>query len=174
MLKGSNTNEVWQYDVIGDSWLQMDADWDIPVGCGRRVKSGGNMIVFDDFFYVTKGNNTAEFYRLCPVNIKNQIEPEQKTENTMNQRDRFNDIRLLVFPNPTKDLIKLNYNLSTNGFVNIKLYNINGELVKSYARPISSKNGSTTIETKTLPAGVYILRLNSGKTSVTKKLIIEK
>ena len=108
------------------------------------------------------------------MDIKNQIEPKQETDNTMNQRVRLNDIKLLVSPNPTKDLIKLSYNLTTNGFVNIRLYNINGELVKFYAKPTSSRNGSTTIETKTLPSGIYILRINSGESSVTKKLIIEK
>jgi len=174
MLKGSNTNEVWQYNVEKDSWLQMDADWDIPVGSGRKVKAGGNMIMFDNFFYVTKGSNTPEFYRLSLNTIKTQIKPNQKTKNTMNQTDELKDVRILINPNPTRDLIKLGYNLTTTGLINIRLYNVNGELVKSYSIPTSSQSGSIMIETKTLPSGVYILRLNSGEISVTKKLILEK
>ena len=56
MLKGGNTVEVWKYDIALEDWSQMDDLWDIPLGpTGRKkVKDGGNMIMFGDYFWASK------------------------------------------------------------------------------------------------------------------------
>jgi hypothetical protein len=49
-----------------------------------------------------------------------------------------------------------------------------GEMVKSYANTSPTKDGVLMIDTKTLPSGVYVLRMNAGDVRVTKKLVIQK
>jgi N-acetylneuraminic acid mutarotase len=174
MLKGGNTNEVWKYDVTGDNWSQMDPGWDIPAGCGRRVQDGGTMILFDNFFYVAKGFNTPEFYRLYPASLKTQKSSKPATENIMSKNCIIEDVELTVYPNPAIGVLKLSYNQRKTNLFSIKLYNINGELVKSYTNLTTTRSGIITIDVKTLASGVYILRFITKDITLNQKLVIKK
>ena len=176
MLKGGNTYEFWEYRIAKDTWVQLDETWDIPVGNGKKVKGGGALIKFGDYLYATKGNRTFEFYRhLLFDNAIASISTQPTQEGQMAKRlPQAKFINLQIMPNPATKLTKLSYGLSKPGPTSIKLYNINGALVKSYTNSNLTQNGSITIETKTITAGVYFLKFNSGDLSTTRKLIIEK
>ncbi|MDH5186210.1 MAG: T9SS type A sorting domain-containing protein, partial [candidate division WOR-3 bacterium] len=58
--------------------------------------------------------------------------------------------------------------------VSLKLYNVNGALVKSYANSKATVNGEIRIDAKSLSSGVYILRFISNELKVTRKLVLEK
>lgn len=174
MLKSGNTNEVWEFNVADDGWSQMDPGWDIPVGGGRRVKDGGTMIVLDNVFYVAKGCNTPEFYRLSPANLKTRKSSKPAADGIMSENCVITDSKLTVYPNPAINTLKLSYNRQTTGLFSIKLYNINGELVKSYTNLTTSRDGTIMINVKTLTSGVYILRFNTKDRTLNRKLVIKK
>jgi len=62
-LKGNNTKEFWQYDIIKDSWFYIG---EIPSADGKKVK-GGAALSFakkgpNYYVYFMKGTKSCEFY----------------------------------------------------------------------------------------------------------------
>jgi uncharacterized delta-60 repeat protein len=184
MLKAGNTREFWKYDVAADTWIQMDSLWDIPLGGGKRVKSGACLTILDTSttkgrgegeIYAGKGSNTDEFYMHTPPEGPIvTLNPNPSTSGTAGTNFAAPEFKLLVVPNPTINLTAVRYNLPKAGPVSIKLYNAYGALVKSYVNSIPSKNGTLMIDAKTLPTGVYILRFNAGDIRVNRKLVLQK
>ena len=82
--------------------------------------------------------------------------------------------KLTIAPNPATNLTAIKYSLPVAGPVTFKLYNITGALVKSHTITNPTKEGAITLDAKALPAGVYMLRFNSGEIKVTRKLVLEK
>ena len=175
LMKGGNTNEFWKYDIGANNWSQMNPAtlWDIPGDI--KVKSGGALCLLDYFFYAVKGNKTSEFYRHGPPTSVLTINPAPvKTEGTMSNKTEVDKLNLSIIPNPFNNLTTVKYNLPAAGPVSIKLYRINGELVKSFVSSNTGRNGLITIDTRALSCGVYLLRLDADKIKVTRKLILEK
>ena len=72
-----------------------------------------------------------------------------------------------IFPNPAKNNITIeNSNFEIN---TIELYNIAGQLVKSE----NVNSMSTNLNLSDLKKGIYILEIQSNKTSIRRKLIVE-
>ncbi len=81
-------------------------------------------------------------------------------------------------PNPFKQLTTINYQLAKPGPVNLKVYNIAGQLVKTLASGQTSA-GPHTIKWdgrdnsgNKVSSGIYIYRLQTENKDVTKKLVI--
>jgi hypothetical protein len=82
-------------------------------------------------------------------------------------------ILMKVYPNPTGDQIHLDFNLIRRSQVNITLVDFMGRTVKTVANEwFSSGSQEVTIDTHDLTAGLYFVRLNTGKYNVTKKIIV--
>jgi Secretion system C-terminal sorting domain len=177
LLKGSNTLEFWQYRIATDTWVQLGPwGWSIPPGSsGKKVKGGGCMTLSDSDSdgYVVKGNNTDEFYFENAL-FGTLASAQPITNETQADKSLLQDFNLKIAPNPANKVMAVKYNLPAINSVNIKLYNITGALVKSYANSTPAKEGVWNIDVKSLPAGVYLLRFSTLDTKVTRKLVIEK
>ncbi|MDH5684324.1 MAG: SBBP repeat-containing protein, partial [candidate division WOR-3 bacterium] len=66
--------------------------------------------------------------------------------------------QITIQPNPAINVAAVRYTLPKPGPVSIKLYDITGAMVKSYAVFKPTKDGVFFIDAKALPTGVYILR----------------
>ncbi|MDH5684726.1 MAG: T9SS type A sorting domain-containing protein, partial [candidate division WOR-3 bacterium] len=175
LLKGGNTYEFWKYDIAADDWFQMDEYWDIPSGSGKKVKGGGALIKFGEYFYASKGSKTFEFYRhILPTGAIAPIKTPPTFEGVLEHKSTNAEFKLLVTPNPAVNYILLKYNLPKNERISLRLYNICGELVKTYNNSNLTKAGVVRIDTKEFSAGIYILRFTSSKVNATRKLVIEK
>ncbi len=83
-------------------------------------------------------------------------------------------------PNPFKQLTTINYQLAKPGLVNLKVYNIAGQLVKTLVSGQVSA-GLHTIkwdgrdnQGNKVSSGAYVYRLQAGNKDMTKKLVILK
>jgi hypothetical protein len=174
-LKGGNTVEVWKYTVAADSWTQMPDNWNVPLGpTGRKkVKDGGGMTMFGNFFWATKGKNTPEFYRhFLPVEPTAAYSFIPTNEGTMGRKVNLGDFKLTIAPNPAVNVAAVRYSIPVAGPVTFKVYNVTGALVKSHTIANPTKEGVFLVDK--LPAGVYILRFNTGDIRVSRKLVLEK
>lgn len=86
-----------------------------------------------------------------------------ESECTVSIDDLTHNSKFVIFPNPAKE----QFSIETNQIIeSISIYTISGSLVKSYTKQNSySVNG--------LQSGVYILHIQCGSYSYTKRLIIE-
>lgn len=78
--------------------------------------------------------------------------------------DDFNFMELKLYPNPTTDIFLLETNIEIS---KIDVFNLNGKIIKSF---MSDPNG---YDVSDLSNGIYIIRVDSGLSSITHKLIIE-
>ncbi|WP_234859178.1 trypsin-like peptidase domain-containing protein [Aquimarina aquimarini] len=86
-------------------------------------------------------------------------------------KDNESDLSgLKISPNPTQDSFSLNVNPQVKGTVTATIYTILG----SKKRKIELQPGINTISTRSLSLGVgiYLIRIDNGEESTTKKLIV--
>jgi hypothetical protein len=84
------------------------------------------------------------------------------------------------YPNPFNPDTKINFNLKEDCYVNINIYNIQGELVKTFvdeyfeAGNYSIAWDVTNEEGNPVGSGIYIYTMKAGKYSSSKKMVLLK
>lgn len=72
-----------------------------------------------------------------------------------------------VYPNPAREVINVTSDVAVD---QIDVYNVNGQLIRSYKNPEFVNN---TYQFSGLPAGFYIMQVASGNQTVSKKLVVQ-
>jgi len=85
---------------------------------------------------------------------------------------------LLIYPNPARDKLTIDYDLQEDASITIDLYNPVGQLIRTiYSGQDQSGSRKIDIKLNELPAGIYMLKfIFNGKSKQTenRKLIIER
>lgn len=76
---------------------------------------------------------------------------------------------LEVYPNPADQELNVNTSRLAGNDYTIALYNAQGQLVSTQAADV---DGTTTINTSTLPAGMYLMRVSNGESVWTKSVVV--
>jgi len=73
-LKGGNTQELWRYKAIADSWKELDT---VPrmgsTGKKKKVKAGGSIVAAGRKLFAFKGNKCLEFWRYVPSGLTTEF-----------------------------------------------------------------------------------------------------
>ena len=79
------------------------------------------------------------------------------------------------FPNPFNPATTIKYSIAEEGFVNLTVFNILGEKVATLVSK-NMKPGRYTVDfdANNLSTGIYVYRLDSGKNTSVKKIILMK
>lgn len=168
-FKGGNIKEFYEYKVAVDSWYSRD---DIPLTTKKGVKAGATLTysLIDNNVYAFPGNNLNEFWRYTPL-ANSEFVLLNSEFNSSNQHPHA---ALRIYPNPIKDRIVVHYNLPVATAVSLKLYNPLGNLVKSEKIALTTKSGLLGIESKRLPSGVYLLKVETANLQITRKIVIRR
>jgi subtilisin family serine protease len=168
-LKGGNTQEFWAYNPAGDAWTQKE---DVPLGGGKKVKGGGALVTGGGLLYALKGNNTLEFYQYQPAACGAQ---PTAGSNTMTRSPApLPSYFLRVAPNPFSGQTEVSYSLPRAGNVSLTLYDVTGTLVTTLTSGYHNAGASSFIVYRSSFArGIYILKLETGNSATTQKLIVE-
>jgi photosystem II stability/assembly factor-like uncharacterized protein len=79
------------------------------------------------------------------------------------------------YPNPFNPSTKINYSISEQSFVSIKVYNITGEEVASLVNGVQTEGPHQVVfDAKNLASGIYLVRLRSGNLTSQIKLNLLK
>ena len=96
------------------------------------------------------------------------------TENDISERD--NDLsyspKIILYPNPAKDKVFLRLEGIDSKAV-IKLFNIHGQLTRTYRIPASGQHVTEPLDVTGLNKGIYLIQIDYGEGSVTRRLILE-
>lgn len=111
-------------------------------------------------FKSTDHGNTFTFM----ANLRDYIEANAHLG--FNQTNNLKDFS--VFPNPSKNELHI-LNLKNAKAVDISLYNIQGELMINQ----TLSEIETTLNTSTLPSGIYFLKVKTEEKSFVEKIIVE-
>lgn len=85
-------------------------------------------------------------------------------------------IKLKLFPNPFNSITNIHYEIQRSGFVEIMIYNINGELVESIVKQDQHKGEHSVLwNSEGLSSGVYFYQLKlNGEVLGTKQAVLIK
>jgi len=84
----------------------------------------------------------------------------------------INKSELGIFPNPVKDMLKINFGNPVEGTMNVEIMNIAGKRAYSQqVKPESSNN--IEIDVRHLKSGIYFLRITNGKLLITDRKFIK-
>ncbi len=79
------------------------------------------------------------------------------------------------YPNPFNPSTKINYSLPENSFVEIKVFNIYGEQIKTLVNEYKTAGEySVDFNGKDLASGVYLYSIKTNNYSAVKKMILQK
>ena len=84
------------------------------------------------------------------------------------------------YPNPFNPSTTIKYNLNYNSYVNVAIYNVAGELVKTLFNGPQKKGKSSLIwntknnENESVPGGLYIYSVNTKNNIHSKKMMLLK
>ncbi|HET6766707.1 MAG TPA: T9SS type A sorting domain-containing protein [Chitinophagaceae bacterium] len=85
-----------------------------------------------------------------------------------------NSNKQFLYPNPASEFVYLNFNSATEGLVNIQIVNSIGQLVKQH--PVNTIKGHNQIKIQVadIRPGMYIIRINKGDLTLTRKFVIAR
>ena len=170
--KGNNTLEMWRYDPVANAWTQIE---DVPVGGGKKVKGGGAMTAAGGALYAFKGNNTLEFYSFTPATADGLPRIAGRPDNAQSGTElTTRGSKLNASPNPFSTATTVRYSVPRAGCVSLKLYDLTGKLVTTLANGYRSAGPSSFIlNPASISRGLYLLRLETGSSTITAKLVVE-
>ena len=112
------------------------------------VMAKGVLCFFFGICYEDGGNATSE------------TDPSVETRAKHTATDIADETALTVYPNPTDDLLFVE--LRGAGIANVALYDLQGRVIETL-RATSLQDGTATLDVKSLPAGVYVLRVKDAE-----------
>jgi N-acetylneuraminic acid mutarotase len=170
-VKGGGTYEFWKYVADSDKWVQGP---DVPTGAGKPVKGGGATVYSPQgtALYVMKGNNTLDFFKYGLSAYGLQLAASGNKNIFSKSSLVTRHLTLAISPNPFTSATSIRYTLPRAGNASLKLYDVTGQLVTTFASGYHSA-GNYSCSVPNLARGIYVLKLATGGTTATCKLIVE-
>jgi hypothetical protein len=79
-----------------------------------------------------------------------------------------------VIPNPASDEIKVSFNGVASANAQIQILNMMGQAVTEYTGAITTGNNIANMDISSLANGYYVVKVDAGKASVSRKLVIAR
>jgi hypothetical protein len=79
-----------------------------------------------------------------------------------------------LFPNPSNDILNINYNLKDNAAVTVEIFNLEGKRMNTTSSPVEKQSGSNSemVDVKNYPSGIYFMKLTAGNAVETRKFTV--
>jgi len=169
-LKGGSTGEFWRYDATGDTWTEFNQ---LPplgsYGRARKISAGGSMVIVDGRLFALKGNQTREFWRDSLPSLEALRIPR---EGVMAARTGLGDWQLAISPNPlASGFAVVRCNLPKGGSVSLEIFDASGRRVHS---SLGIRTSEFRLDLRSMPAGVYLVRVTTDNFSTTRKLVVQR
>ena len=172
-IKGGNTQELWRYDIVADSWKERDT---VPAfgstGRKKRVKYGADLVHYGGgAFFTLKGNKTIEFWRY--VEYPDVYSSRPSRSGVAGYVTSRSDLSFDVMPNPLAgNAATVRYSLPKAGPVSISIFDVAGRSVSSRTL-LASRTGAVSLDLRSLSAGIYLVRLDGSGFEATRKLVVQ-
>ena len=120
----------------------------------RYVLTSGSGVIDPDSYTVTYGSSSCEY-----------------SDGTLGLDDLFfiNKKTFQLYPNPIQSTNLLNIKFAVNMSAKINVYSLTGKLV---LKDQLNNSNSKSINISNLPAGLYLLKLDTGIASITSKFVV--
>lgn len=84
-------------------------------------------------------------------------------------------LKITNYPNPVTDQVTLKWQVPSSMPISVSLYDATGRMVRNlYTANDRARVGTVTMDTRSLAAGIYLVRLETAKGSATRKLVVDR
>jgi hypothetical protein len=170
-IPSNNTSTSWNHYWIDDYWNTFDfTSYNSSSfnGFASLVTSTDGKMIYNN----TWRNNVLSYFKLeacevlnLPCNSTNVIKT-QRIENSTDSKEAMNLQKVLVYPNPSLNSVRIECNESYNP-VSYEIYNIQGSCLVTNKPYIKNAD----IDISFLPNGMFIIRTFDGANSINTKFI---
>jgi hypothetical protein len=115
------------------------------------------------------------FFGICyedEENAASETDPSAETRAKHTATDIAGETILTVYPNPTDDLLFVE--LRGAGIADVALYDLQGQVVMSANAGAPQRTATATLNLKSLPAGVYVLRVKDAEGNEYQQKIVRR
>lgn len=146
--KGANSNKNWVY-----KWTAPAAGGPVTLYYAYNTADGDNEVTNDVIY---SGSVTINSTGVGIADINEKLSG------------------LTVFPNPISNQFGMSFNLKETAQVSAQLYSLDGKEMKELMNEkVSQGDFNRPFDVNALSSGIYLLKLNVGEASVTKKIVKE-
>lgn len=78
-----------------------------------------------------------------------------------------------LFPNPSKGIITVSFDLQSSNKVLVELFDIRGRKIKGTEYKVSGATFTKTLNYQSVAKGLYILKIKNGQNRISNKIIID-
>ncbi len=139
-------------------------------GSSQAIYDAGNLICLQDGFHAQPGSDFHAFIQGCQAGPINKTSPEPVIANT----ELVQSIELKVAPNPSKGIANITLDLDKASTTNIYVLNSTSEVVSQLAasKQLAAGKHQIPFDGSHLPAGIYVVYLQTDTQSISQKMII--
>ncbi len=87
--------------------------------------------------------------------------------------ENLSNVQLMLYPNPAKGLVSLDYKAGTNGDIKLVFVDVTGKKVLEHDIYKESTMADLTVDISTLSAGMYIVELHDANVKGVGRLMVE-
>jgi hypothetical protein len=132
---------------------------------------GGNIIASANSFTYTPLVNGI--YSLIVTNVNGCSDTSNAINAVSVGLKELSESKFNIYPNPTRDLLNVNYTLSTNSKIQIQIINSIGQTIREISTQQPIGTYTTTFDTQQFANGIYFIRFIDGTNTKEAKVIIQ-
>ena len=159
-------NSIYNYPVTIRRILPQEWSSAIVSQNGKEISSKIVIVNEKDYimFDVVPDSGTIQMTKVNVIDVSKRSESEMLSPYLMQN-----------YPNPFNPVTTINYQISKNGFVTLKVYDLLGrELATLINKPLIPGRYSAKFNGNDFPSGIYLYKLSTGNFTSVKKLIVLK
>jgi hypothetical protein len=183
-LKGGSTQEFWQYAAARDSWAELETMPQVAPGSvkKKKVKAGGDVTShaatdLGSVVFALKGNATNELWMYTPA--WGALLPRSGIERSgvmVSPSVEIGGASFTIVPNPLAAgfaMLRWSPGHRTAGSaVTVSVCDATGRTVLRSSSV--TRNSTLTLDLRSLPTGVYVVRLSAAGFTATRKLVVQR
>ncbi len=183
IMIGTNFGNLWNTPIIIDA-NQDDEHYNsavegmIPeyVYTSEEIRLNNQNLPKIPLFFL----NADEYEASAGGNLEYAVINITALHTSDNNVSETSEIELQNYPNPFNPETTINYQLKENGSVELNVYNIKGQLVKTLVKKYQKTGDHNVVWNGTdnsgnrLASGIYFYKIKQGKFTSTKKMILMK
>ena len=121
--------------------------------------------------------NGVEDEIIVEVNSDGGFSERNAITSVLESTSENSDINFIVFPNPTNDMVSINFEMNKSGNNNgkINLYGYNGQLLTSiFEGDLTKFNNSFSFSQNNIPSGIYFVSVETNGQFYLNKVVFSK